>query len=83
MANARAKEQFGSFPGSPKTNREARTMVDRFISEKQLEEERASGIPQRKPAPAPAKPLFEQLRENREKADEEFQEKIKFRMLNQ
>jgi len=58
-------------------------MVDRFISEKQLEEERASGIPQRKPAPAPAKPLYEQLRENREKADEEFQEKIKFRMLPQ
>lgn len=53
-------------------------MADRFISEKQLEEERAAGIPQRKQA-VPAKPLYQQLKENRDKAEEEWKEKTKFR----
>ncbi|KAL6075865.1 Chromo domain-containing protein [Balamuthia mandrillaris] len=55
-------------------------MADRFISEKELEERRAQGGRYEYLAPTePARPLYEQLQENRNKADEEFKERFKFR----
>jgi hypothetical protein len=53
----------------------------RFVSERQLEEERKAGIlaPRTVASSEPAKALFEQLKENREKAEEEWRETHKFR----
>lgn len=60
---------------------EAVATGSRFVSEKQLEEERQQlgGTP-RAPVPdGPRKPLWEQLQSNRDRAEEDFKEKIRFR----
>jgi hypothetical protein len=61
---------------------EAVATGSRFVSEKQLEEERQQlGGPPRAPVPdGPRKPLWEQLQSNRDRAEEDFKEKIRFRM---
>lgn len=53
----------------------------RFVSEKQLEEERQQygGTTRAPPADGPTKPLWEQLKANKDRAEEDFQELIRFR----
>ncbi len=61
---------------------EAVATGSRFVSEKQLEEERQQlgGTP-RAPVPdGPRKPLWEQQQSNRDRAEQDFKEKIRFRM---
>jgi len=61
---------------------EALATGSRFVSEKQLEEERQQLGGAARPVPeGPTKPLWEQLKANKDRAEEEFNELIRFRTV--